>query len=302
MNRSKALRGTLLVFFIALVLILCMLLIDFSTSEDANHVCSYNVGKQITCGRQNTTNKECWSRKCCYNVTGRSCMHTIPSYYVYSINEKGKEGILLKSDMDRTPFDRTTHTALFNFKPISDKELLLSLSDKVDKNKLHMPKRIKSNTEYQVDIAENIMAVKVTRNSNNETIFSTSNGPTIISERYLEWTVNLNSDDLYGMDFLRAPDDVTTTRVLYKNAEDHSSIARFMAHLNGSFHGLEVVHDGLLEVIILPSRLIVLRLLSGEDLKLRLLTGPSPQEVIKQFGDVARAKIPYWALGVHMCR
>lgn len=280
-----------------------MLFIDFSASEDAKHACPYNVGKQITCGSQRTTEKDCLSRNCCHNVTDRSCVHTIPSYYIYNIDDETDDGILLKSDMEFTPFGRTAHAAFLNYKPISEKELLISLSDKFDRSMFKIPKRIKSNTDYIVKTSKDTkMGVEVTRISNKEIILSTSNGPTIVSERYLEWSVNLNCDHLYGMDFLRAPDDVTTTRVLYKNEKDHSSVARFMAHRNGSFHGLEVVHNGLLEVTILPSRLIVLRLLSGEDLKLRLLTGPSPQEVIKQFGDATRAKVPYWALGVHMCR
>lgn len=90
--------------------------------------------------------------------------------------------------------------------------------------------------------------------------------------------------------------------MIYKNKDDHNTLPLFMAYVNGSYHGALIEHEGPLEVTVLPSYLIIVRTVVGESISVILSTGPTPADVVKQQRATEPARLPYWALGPHICR
>lgn len=295
---------------VALIVPISLLL--FMNTEDplydGSHTCSYITDYQIICGKQNTTLSSCLARKCCFNETDKSCFHTVPSYYQYKILTKKtraiQTSIVSEPIMENTPFGKKSLKKAYLYYDKIDKE---TVSITLSENKPPVSRKKKAQeleSDYDVMIfSKEVLAVEVNRTNPNEMLLSTAHGPLIISEKYWEWSVDLEAEHLFGMDFLRHPDNETITRVIYKNAEDHTTVPKFIAYRNGSFHGLEIYHSGPLEVSVFPSRLIVLRLLAGSYLTLHLSVGPTIDDILRQQGrSFGVTSLPYWVLGVHMCR
>lgn len=158
------------------------------------------------------------------------------------------------------------------------------------------------NRNYKLDIKTTEMGVEIHRNdSSKDMILTTTHGPTIVSKKYWEWTLNLNTKNLYGLDNFYFEENTTITRVIYHNDKNHGVLPRFMAEVNGNFHGVLIDHDGPIEITVLPSKLIILRMLSEQKVTIRLNLGPTPRDIWKQQHEVCQLP-PYWFLGVHLCR
>lgn len=257
---------------------------------------------RIPCGPMNISTNDCWDLYCCYDLATKSCYHYLPSKYIYKSVGDTEEIEYLAPAMSKTPFGGTNKAKVYlTITTKTRDKLSISLHDQPAKKVI---RRVYAADEYEYNVTlyKKEMGVEVRRVSTGDVLLTTSRGPTIVSDRYWEWTVDLEAEHLYGIDFLRAKENETITRIIYKNAENHTSVPKFMAYRGGHYYGLEVEHEGPLEVTVLPSRLIILRLLAGNYLTLHLSVGPSPVDVLKQQTKVDPVLPPYWALGVHICR
>lgn len=299
--KNKATRGILFVsiFACTIPLVIYILVIDQGTyRKEEIRTCSVSNGRRIQCGKPNATLSYCNKINCCFDSTFERCFHYLPSkYYYHNDKNNGK----YTPSLGQTPLGTD-----------SANEISLTISE-TDENHLsitlHAPSRkVVSNTvakrNYFYLKFEDPLSAEVYRNGSNDLILTTATGPTIISEKYWEWSVHLSEEYLFGLGetLIRVDEDSSFTKVIYGNSLEHNSLPIFMAYKNGSYHGLKVYHDGPLEVTIYPSYLISLKSLAGDRIELELSLGPTLQDVISQQQDL-RIQVPEpWFLGVHLCR
>lgn len=286
----------LLLLIIAVVAPTLIFMYVYSYDEvDDSHTCNILQEYRIPCGPAEATPKICTDINCCYNEKTNKCYHTLPSKYQFKSNDENwKNGFV--PILQNSPFNVQNTKKIYLSYENDTNNIKFTLN-----NKPFVNRNIHVDTEkYYVNITTTEMGIEIRRNDkNNDIILTTTNGPTIISENYWEWTLNLNTENLYGLDQFFFKKNTTITRVIYPNDKNHGIIPKFMAEINGLFHGVYIEHSGPLEITVLPSKLIILRMLSEEKITVHLHLGPKPSDIWRTKGKL---QIPYWALGVHICR
>lgn len=269
-----------------------------NSNTQSNYTCNILPGYRIPCGNNITSSPRCSEANCCFDENVTFCFQTLPSKYQYTMGDGQLEFV---PKMERSPFGRPNKPKIYlKYEETDKNKLSITLSDQ------KFPEQQNfdfggENFDYEGTIFEEDLSVEVKRRETQEKILSTSEGPLIVSDKYWEWTLDLNTKNLFGLDQLRIPDNVTTTRIIYPNAKHHGIIPKFIAEQGGKFHGVTIRYSGPLEISVLSSKLIVIRMLSGLPVAIDLVLGPTPIEVLKQ-QNVEPVMPPYWALGVHICR
>lgn len=300
-DRRTRLFLCFLVFSLSIPILLFYFIIDRYTYEnDTSYTCSIEFSYQVPIGQTDVTRKDCDDIAACFNNFFNSCYHSIPAKYNY----------FKKVQFDSSDNIYRPSQSITPFKNATLPELKLTLIE-VDENKLkvivHTPnllyeeKRV-SNKKYRIKFAENQLGVEVFRAESEELLFTTFRGPLIASNGYWEWSFQLIGEKLYGLGEIVIKDNETISKVIYKNRHEHNALPIFMVHRKGSFHGVVVEHNGPLEVTVLPSKLVVLRILAGDKIEITFSTGPTPRDVVTQQRIYDPIKPPYWLLGAHICR
>lgn len=292
----------LICLLVAIVIAIPSLTFYFAYSrnpDDLLHTCNILQEYRIPCGPPIADLQQCTLINCCYNEKTQSCYHTLPSKYQYKSTDKDwKDGFtpLLKY----SPFNVSNTEKVYLKYEFNEDILKFSLNIKPYRYARNI---IEEHDKYYVNITTEEMGFEIYRKTNNKTVLvlATTHGPTIISEKYWEWTINLNTNNLYGLDQFHFEDNQTVTRVIYPNLNNNGILPNFMAENDGIFHGIYIEHNGPLEVTVLPSKLIILRMLSGEEVNVHLSLGPDPSDIWRQ-QVVSHVIPPFWALGVHICR
>lgn len=287
----------LLFIFAILIPTLVFMYVYSRDADDVLHTCNILRNYRIPCGPPIATSQECTEINCCFNEKTKNCYHTLPSKYQYkSTDENWKDGFTPL--LSKSPYKvGNTERVYLNYENDAE-SVALSLDDKPFRSR----NIFIDSDKYNIDITTTEMGIEIHRkNKNKDLILTTTHGPTIISDKYWEWTLNLNTNNLFGLDQFRFKDNETVTRVVYPNDNNHGVIPKFMAETNGVFHGAYIEHSGPLEITVLPSKLIILKMLSGERVNIHLSLGPSPSDIWRQQG-IEHVLPPYWALGVHICR
>lgn len=300
--RKRPTKGILflLIFSVLVPILIYYFIIDkgvYPTQEE--NTCAVNTTFRILCGRTdiNATYEYCTDIKCCFDNSTRYCYHYLPSKYYYF--NKGNEKTYQRS-LSKSPFKQDL-----------TKAISLSINE-IDENNLqiilhHVDATVDTNTvqnkNYKVNISQDPMFVEVFRNDSKDLLLTTANGPTIVSGNFIEWSFQLTESYLFGLGqvLIDLDENSTLTKVIYANNLDHNTLPVFMANTNGKYHGIVVKHSGLLEITVLPSKLVSLKSLEREKIVLELSVGPTPHDVIKQqkkdWGNVDMK-----TLGVHICR
>lgn len=301
---SRIVTGTffLIIFSVTIPVLIFFILFHIGYSaKEQRHTCLVESSYRVSCGKPNITAEGCAVVQCCFDEETEQCFHYVPSLYYYrSAGDSEMIGYYYAS-RDKTPFDSS-----------SIDTLAVSVVE-IDENKLRVvlhrsnisveTNRMKSTKSYDVKIYdEDYLYVQVTRENTEDVLFTTHKGPLIASAGYWEWTFQLTTDKLFGLGEMNFKENTTYTKVIYKNKDDHNTLPIFMAYLNGKYHGAVVEHEGPLEVTVLPSYLIILRSIIGDNISITISTGPTPADVVRQQRVAQPAPLPFWALGPHLCR
>eukprot|EP00878_Enallax_costatus_P002700 GHUV01002888.1.p1 GENE.GHUV01002888.1~~GHUV01002888.1.p1 ORF type:complete len:873 (+),score=203.93 GHUV01002888.1:194-2812(+) len=160
-------------------------------------------------------------------------------------------------------------------------------------------------------------ALTVTRRSSGEPIFDTSGHRFVFKDQYIELTTNVPADaDLYGIGEVSLPTGPLLPRdgtVITLWARDLASALPYanlygshpfylQINKDGSSHGVLFLNSNGMDVI-LNSTSLTYRVIGGL-IDLYFFTGPTPEEVIRQYHEVIGfpAMPPYWSLGFHQTR
>lgn len=299
--RSKILKGLLFVFCFSItvpvLIYFCLFDLQYTEIEETN-TCLVDYSYRVPCGKINITQASCKLIHCCYDVDTDECYHYLPSLYTYESNTSNAKAIYHPTQKFTT------------FGNVSKEALSVSVFE-INENKVQLvlhestqiyEERTIENKDYSVSLFRNNLYVEVYRVSNGDTLFTSSKGPVIASDGYWEWTFHLTTEKMFGLGELNFGENMTYTKVIYKNKNDHTTLPIFMAYEDGTFHGGVVHHDGPLEVTVLPSYLVILRGLVGDYFSITLGTGPTPVDVVQQLREWSPIAPPYWVLEPHICR
>lgn len=293
----------LIVFAVTIPLLLFFVLFHLGYSaEEQRHTCLVANNYRVVCGGINITLEECEAVRCCFDEETEECYHYLPSLYYYHAKTDTETTGHYYAARNTTPFNTMSTDSLavtvVELDENKVKVVLHRTNVLVDTNSVDA-----TNKSYEFKIYdEDFLYVQVVRASTGDSLFTTHKGPLIASAGYWEWTFQLTTENLYGLGELSFAENTTYTKVIYKNENDYNTLPIFMAYVNGSYHGAVVEHEGPLEVIVLPSYLIILRALVGDSISVTISTGPTPADVVKQQRVSEPAGLPFWALGPHICR
>lgn len=302
--RNRIITGVLFLIGFSVTIPVLVFFVLFHIGYSANeerHTCLVESSYRVPCGKVNISSEECTAVRCCFDDETLQCYHYIPSLYYYQASANTEIMGHYFASQDRTPFHNESIDALaVTVVEVDENKLKIVLhrtNVSVTANTVNTAK------SYDVKIYDDhYFYVQVTRSSTNDTLFTTHKGPLIASTGYWEWTFQLTTQNLYGFGEMSFKENTTYTKIIYKNGEDHNTLPIFMGHVNGSYHGAVVEHDGPLEVTVLPSYLIILRTIVGDSISITLSTGPTPADVVTQQRLSEPSPLPYWALGPHICR
>ncbi|TQS32931.1 hypothetical protein Golomagni_06737, partial [Golovinomyces magnicellulatus] len=170
-------------------------------------------------------------------------------------------------------------------------------------------------SDFSFDLKEDPFSFKVTRKSNNETLFDTTGYDLIFESQYLRLTTSFSeSSNIYGLG--ESADSFLHDAKNYSHAM-WTAGEPFMpqnANLYGAFpiyydhRGSKGTHAVFLRNMNAMRTNIVDHTLEyniiGGVFDLYFLSGPTPKDVSVQFADVIGkpAMMPYWGFGFHQCR
>lgn len=169
-------------------------------------------------------------------------------------------------------------------------------------------------------MVENPFSFKVTRKSNQEVLFDTSDSPIVFEEQYLRLRTSLPTDpNIYGLgehsdSFRLNTTDYTRTlwsRDAYgipSGTNLYGNHPIYIDHrLDKGTHGVFLLSSSGMDVKINKTESDGQYLeydIMGGVIDLYFLEGPSPVEVAQEYSSVVgkAAMMPYWGFGFHQCR
>ncbi|KAK9694313.1 hypothetical protein QE152_g33621 [Popillia japonica] len=257
------------------------------------HTCAISSEFRIPCGDGNLTETECRNERfCCFDFTDEYCYHFLPSKY----------GYYPVDDASYYRNNRTHDVFMNNANPYLRLAVQYVNENKV-KIILHYSNEdsttIEENANYIVDRYEDTLGFDIYRKDPEILLLTTGLGPLMVSENYLEWSFYMGNT-LFGLDELLFSGNETYSKVIYKNRIDHTTVPAFMGYTNGSYHGIAFDIAGPVEFLVLPSRLVSVRVLSSEQISFTFVTGPTPKDVQQQLYEFDLP--PRWMLQPHICR
>uniref|UniRef100_A0A182T0R7 P-type domain-containing protein n=1 Tax=Anopheles maculatus TaxID=74869 RepID=A0A182T0R7_9DIPT len=284
--------------------------IGHGNKRDIIGTCGHPTLYHIPCGYPyNLTQDECHRLGCCYTSLA-TCYHSLPSEHQYIIGSEWTTGepAVLTAYRPVTPYEKSAiQEVRFDVSVTEDAggrfRFLLS---KMDANQApplatNSPMKLET-TDLLVQIYSPTFFIEVKRKIDHEVIFSTARGPLVVTENFIEWTLHLGADILFGLG--RAYLEPGNKYLLLNN-QNTSAVPIVMGYNSKlkSFNGLMFNTPGLTEVEIVGSRLIIVRAQLGDSFDLQFLPGPTPAMLYRQSKAILQNQYtpPYWAYGVHVC-
>lgn len=256
---------------------------------------------RVPCGRVNLTREECWNLMCCFDPYDKKCYHSIPSKYNYVKSESKN---IYETSIEKSPLGTTAVKKLFFIVTEKDENVVnIKLGVYNNKKNIFVTNDVVVNKTYDVHIDKNELEVQIFRKGSNEVLLSTSKGPLIASDQYLEWTIFLGNGILFGVnrDFIELDNGKTFKKVFYKNKWDHCSTPTFWLFSKGKTHGVSVIHDGPLEITIMQSNVVIMRSLTLDNIEIELDVGDTPKKLHDQRTTIEKGT-PFWVLEPQLCR
>ncbi|KAI4457658.1 alpha-glucosidase [Holotrichia oblita] len=257
------------------------------------HTCAINPEFRIPCGDGNFTETECRTKRyCCFDFTDEYCYHFLPSKYAYV---PGNDNTYYTTNRTEDVFLNTANKRLrLAIQYVNDDKLKIILHYQNYEN-INRP----DSANYDVNLYEDELGFDIIRKETGDVLLTTGLGPLMSSKNYTEWSFYMG-ETLFGLDELYFSSNETYSKVIYKNRNDHTTIPAFMSYNNGSYHGIVFDIAGPVEFLVLPSRLVSVRVLSDEAISFTMAIGPTPKDVQQQLYDFDLP--PRWMLQPHICR
>lgn len=259
------------------------------------YTCYVNSTFRVSCGKVNITEHDCVNIACCYDKPTKKCYHYLPSRYSYDL-VKGS----YKASRTRSPYSTLNLNNLkLSVNEINSDQVSIYVHQENEQLPQAIPTKDKN---YVVNNVKEKLMVEIFR-PDGDLLLSTAKGPLIASENYWEWTIYLSNHSIFGTDqsLIKLDENSTLTKVFYFNKNDHSSLPVFWAYKNGKFHGVSINHDGPIEMVVLPSNMVVLKSLTGGFIEVTLSVGPTPKLLHDQQRQ-ADVEVPSWLMGTHVCK
>ncbi|XP_054432879.1 sucrase-isomaltase, intestinal [Pteronotus mesoamericanus] len=174
-----------------------------------------------------------------------------------------------------------------------------------------------SDTLYAVQVTKSPFSIKVTRKSNQRTLFDTSIGPLVYSDQYLQISTKLPSEYIYGFgehihkrfrhDLYWKTWPIFTRDQLpgdnNNNLYGHQTFFMCIEDTSGKSFGVFLMNSNAMEVFIQPTPIITYRI-TGGILDFYIFLGDTPEQVVQQYQElIGRPAMPaYWNLGFQLSR
>ena len=294
----------LFLFFFLFVLFVPVLMYYFMTPrgmDGQQFTCLMNNTFRVPCGRVNLTREECQKIECCFDDDNSECFHYLPSKYNYRRDEDGDgENDIFTSTRKVTPFGNNSTQKLF-LRTTTEDDYTLKIT--VSKNNIPGDTGENNTSEIFQKILnqEGLLNVLVRRKINGSLLLTTELGPLIFSKNYTEWSFFIG-EHLFGLDELYFTNNETKKTFIYKNRNDNLVLPAFMAYNNGTYHGLVIQNTSPMEIMVLPSKLIVVRSLGSDDISVILTVGLTPKDVMMRQRNFTFKMPPDWILRPQICR
>lgn len=308
---SSILNRRTLVIIIFIFVMICLPLILYLDIFDSDKlpakirgICLVDRSYRISCGRFNISEENCTNILCCFEKKTNSCYHHEPSSYFYYQKN-------VKNEIIHIPSEKYTPLGLPSMEEVKINYYELADTLKIFLNDTRTSFKKMKNDLVNFDILENEnkkLSMTVYRKNTTEMLLTTLKGPLIVNQDYLEWSIQLTNESgiLFGLGQLKLDsiENKTITRVIYKNQDDHNTLPMFMAYSNDKYHAAIIVHEGALQVTILPSNLIYLRALYTGGIQIQVIDGPTPKDIYKKIrmAQGEQKMLSEWVHGLHICR
>lgn len=267
--------------------------------------CGHPTLYHIQCGFRNISQDECHRLGCCFTSLS-TCYHSLPSEHQYQLDGDWFNGAFLTPARNLTPYLTTAAPKIqVHLNVLQLTRIQLSLSTVPEETTRQQTSRqinIVDTDELQARIYSPTFFVEVKRKSNEEIIFSTARGPLVVTEGFIEWTLHLGVDLLFGLgEAVLEPG----RKYLLLNNQNASAVPAIMGYnmKTNQFNGIVFSTPGLTEIEIVRSRLIVVRSQFTGQFELELLSGPNPADLHQQLKAISQNHYqpPFWFYGVHVC-
>uniref|UniRef100_A0A8C5KHT8 Sucrase-isomaltase, intestinal n=1 Tax=Jaculus jaculus TaxID=51337 RepID=A0A8C5KHT8_JACJA len=174
-----------------------------------------------------------------------------------------------------------------------------------------------SETLYDVQVSERPFSIKVIRKSNSKTLFDTSVGPLVYSDQYLQISVKLPSEYIYGLgehihkrfrhDLYWKTWPIFTRDELpgdnNHNLYGHQTFFMCIEDTSGKSFGIFLMNSNAMEIHIQPTPIVTYRVIGGI-LDFYIFLGDTPAQVVQQYQQLIGfpAMPAYWSLGFQLSR
>ncbi|XP_055544817.1 lysosomal alpha-glucosidase-like [Wyeomyia smithii] len=267
--------------------------------------CGHPTLYHIQCGFINISKEECHYLDCCYTSLA-TCYHSLPSEYQYQLDGDWYDGAILRPTQNKTPYYLAPSKQVqIKLTVLEQSRIQLSLDvvrDNVSRLQNTQTQNMVETDELQAQIYAPTFFVEVKRKSNEEVIFSSARGPLIVTDSFIEWTLYLGVDILFGLgEAVLEPGK----KYLLLNNQNSSAVPVIMGYnaKTNQFNGVVFNSPGMTEVEIVRSRLIVIRSQFTGSFQVELLPGPNPINLHRQLKTLAQNQyLPaFWSYGIHVC-
>ncbi|KAL5020346.1 hypothetical protein ScPMuIL_003238 [Solemya velum] len=174
-----------------------------------------------------------------------------------------------------------------------------------------------SSTDYTVHINNSPAGVIVTRKSTGSILFDTTVSPLVYSDQFIQIRASIPTRYIYGFgehlrQFWIDPSTSPTFSFWGRDQAPKPNANLYGTHpfflgieQDGNAFGVFLLNSNAMDVHVIPTTPVTLNYRTiGGILDFYIFTGPSPDDVIRQYSDVIGKTYfpPYWSLGFHLCR
>ncbi|XP_055700292.1 lysosomal alpha-glucosidase-like [Phlebotomus papatasi] len=311
---NKAFRVVSLLFLAATVLPVVVYLMVFSREigpleYDRNQVgtCGHLKRLHVSCGIQNITQDFCLQRGCCFSEKD-GCYHSLPSRHQYF----NPSYITPNLAMELQPLRQVTPLGVpalprlqLAINPQTNARVRLYVwNPAIHRNPVEAEtiRNDTADTQFIYRIFQPVIYAEFRRRVDQSLLMTTSRGPLITAENFLEWSFFLGSDNLFGLGDLHLKPGF---KAILLNNETTSAIPVILAYNATSrmFHGIYLSAPYPVEVEITESYLVIVRAIFDMSFHVDLVCGPTISEVLTQLWENSGqiSTLPNWFYGFHIC-
>uniref|UniRef100_A0A8C5Q0B1 alpha-glucosidase n=1 Tax=Leptobrachium leishanense TaxID=445787 RepID=A0A8C5Q0B1_9ANUR len=173
------------------------------------------------------------------------------------------------------------------------------------------------NPNYEVKLVENPFGIQVIRKSTSKVIFDTTIGPLIYSDQFLQLSIRLSSNNIYGLGehvHRQYRHDIywrtwpIFTRDWFPNGDGYNlygaqTFFLCLEDTTGASFGVFLMNSNAMEVHIQPAPAVTYRTIGGV-LDFYVFLGNNPEEVVMEYLEfIGKPYMPaYWTLGFQLSR